>query len=56
MGFLSVFVFQEEPAGRQTEGSGHHAAPGGGRGAGGLGHLLPGGTHIQGHVSGVSLH
>lgn len=47
---------QEEPAGRQTEGSGHNAAPGGGRGAGGLGHLLPGGTDLQGHVPGVSLH
>lgn len=54
---LVCFVFvQEEPAGRQTESPRHNAAPGGGPGAGSLGHLLPGWTHLQGHVPGVSLH
>lgn len=54
--YLWLWPFQEEPSWWPTEGPGHHAAPGGGRGAGGLRHVLHGWADLQGHVPGVSLH
>lgn len=46
---LCVFAcvwLQEEPARRPAESPGHHVALSGGRGAGSVGHVLPGGTDL----------